>query len=329
MAHLPQRHAALSFGFSLFRPGVQLLLTLMGLLVNAGASASEVVDRITGMSVSQAGGAAQSENHVRLSLIETSGSTTRESLVVKGGSWTKTLTLGNVAVLVEHPQGRFLYDTGLGRKIDEQFQEDMPWYYKSLFAYNTVTPARDQLDAAGLEIERIILSHAHWDHASGLVDFPEAEVWVTPQEKALIEKGGPPGIFASQVRSGDVRWHLLEWSDQPYRSYDRSLDLYGDGTVVLVPQEGHTPGGVGMFVRVASGREFFLIGDTVWNLRGIAERLPKFWVARRVVDTDAKATMREVERVADLAERFPAMTVVPAHDRRVHKSMGYFPQWVE
>jgi N-acyl homoserine lactone hydrolase len=39
-------------------------------------------------------------------------------------------------------------------------------------------------------LRAILLTHSHWDHVSGLPDFPGVPVWVTPQERAFISKGG-------------------------------------------------------------------------------------------------------------------------------------------
>ncbi len=48
--------------------------------------------------------------------------------------------------------------------------------------------------------------------------------------------------------------------------FDESLDLFGDGRLVLVPLPGHTPGSVGLFVTLDSGRRLFFSGDTSWRL---------------------------------------------------------------
>ena len=109
---------------------------------------------------------------MRVALLRTSGVETLDALTVDGGSWVRRVPLSHTAVLIEHHAATLLFDTGLGRDIDAQFRADMPWA-APLFAYQKVAPARDQLDAAGIRVDRILLSHAHWDHASGLVDFPK------------------------------------------------------------------------------------------------------------------------------------------------------------
>lgn len=267
---------------------------------------------------------------VRFSLIKTSEVTTQAALAYDGGNWFERATLNHTAVLVQHPRGSFLFDTGLGRDIDAQFHHDMPWWGKLLFSYGPVTPARDQLDAAAVPpLKRVIPSHAHWDHASGLVDFPEAEVWVTTAEKTFLDTPPPAAVLPSQVTPASIRWQSLALEPKPYAGYARSLDLYGDGSVVLVPMAGHTPGSVGMFVNLPSGRQVFFVGDVVWKLEAARTVQAKFWVARHIVDHDHAGTLGAIATLNALMKANPELVVVPAHDAAVQNSLGYFPNWVE
>ncbi|MBL8509076.1 MAG: hypothetical protein JNM11_11425, partial [Chitinimonas sp.] len=63
--------------------------------------------------------AGQAAPSVRVALIKTADAETRGMLAVAGGSWGK-LPLVHTAVLVSHPQGELLFDTGLGTQVDAQ-----------------------------------------------------------------------------------------------------------------------------------------------------------------------------------------------------------------
>jgi len=272
---------------------------------------------------------AASGNGVAFSLIKTGHVHAQAGLVYSGGSLFQKIEINHVAVLVQHPHGSFLFDSGLGRNIEAQYKEDMPWWAKPSFYYEPpVTPARDQLDQAGIAVPRIILSHSHWDHASGLVDFPEAEVWITAEERDWDRHPGFPRAFPSQVTPASIRWHTYELEDKPYFGFPRSLDLFGDGSAVLVPLPGHTPGAVGLLLTVASGKQYLFCGDTVWSAQALKESRPKSLLASLIADNDREQTQQAIELLHKLMIQHPGLVVVPAHDAALQDTLGYFPQWV-
>jgi glyoxylase-like metal-dependent hydrolase (beta-lactamase superfamily II) len=270
-------------------------------------------------------------DEVSFSLVKTGHTHAPAGLVYAGGGFGRTLTINHVAVLVRHGQDTFLFDGGLGRKVAQQYAADMPWWARPGFQYEQpVMPARDQLDAAGVPVPRIILSHSHWDHASALVDFPQAEVWVTREERAFDQGEGLgfPGAFPSQIGDPGIRWHVYALDGGPVAGFDRSLDLYGDGSAVLLPLPGHTPGAVGLLLTVSSGKQYLFCGDTVWSAEALREAKPKSFLASLIADHDRAGTRRAIRRLRELMRQRPNLVVVPAHDAALQDTLGYFPQWV-
>lgn len=266
---------------------------------------------------------------LEFSIIKTSDAHTREMLVFSGGEFGKQVKLQHVAILVHHPKGTFLFDTGLGSAIDTQFAQDMPFWAKPFFNYGAVTPARAQLDAAKVApIERIIISHGHWDHVSGLADFPQAEVWINGEEQEFLRTPHAAAVLPSQIK-GPVKWVSYSFKDGPVGEFAHSLDLFGDGSAVLVPMPGHTPGSTGLFLKTGSGKEILLIGDTVWKQDAIEKQAPKFWLARKMADHDPEQTFDVVKMLARLQQARPNLLIVPAHDTRVHDLLAYFPAFVK
>ncbi|HEY8608018.1 MAG TPA: MBL fold metallo-hydrolase [Noviherbaspirillum sp.] len=270
---------------------------------------------------------------VGFAIIKTAGLQVREGLTYSGGSLSKMVESAFSAFLVKHGEEYFLFDTGLGSKVAEQYDADMPLWYRPLFRYEQpVTPVREQLDKAGIgPIRRIFLSHAHWDHAGGVVDFPDAVVAVAKEEMEEIRgaQRSPGRAWPSQVASAGIRWQELTFSSRPYEGFDRSLDLFNDGSIVFVPMYGHTTGSIGMFLTADSGKRYFFVGDVIWSAGAISEARPKFWLARSIVDRDAGKTQRTIELIRDVAARNPGLVVVPAHDGPLHNTLGYFPRWVK
>ncbi|MES2320070.1 MAG: MBL fold metallo-hydrolase [Pseudomonadota bacterium] len=264
---------------------------------------------------------------IEFSIIKTSEVTTREGMVFSGGRYSQPVKLNHVAILVRHPKGNFLFDSGLGSDIGKQFKADMPWWAAPFFSYGPVRTARSQLDAHGpVPIERIILSHGHWDHASALPDFPGAFVWVTEKERHYLRVPHRAAVFPSQVSAAATHWVTFQFDPKPFRSFASSADLFSDGSAVLVPLPGHTPGSVGMFITLQSGRQYFFVGDAIWKIDALAGKQPKMWLARKIVDDDEAQTLGAVAAIDRERLSNPGLVIIPAHDAQVHDTIGYFPK---
>lgn len=270
---------------------------------------------------------------VGFSVIKTSKVSVAERLLLPDGSMTKKIDTNFSAFLIKHGDDYLLFDTGLGANIEAQYAQDMPYWARAAFKFDKpVLPARQQLDAAGFApIQRVIISHGHWDHASGVPDFPEAQIFAAEEEMHSIQhpESGAGTAWPSQVATPGTRWSPLVLKPIAYKGYAQSLDLFNDGSVVLVAMPGHTEGSIGMFVTVDSGKCYFFIGDVAWKAGAVQAGAPKFWAASLVVDRNREQTLRSVEQVRDVARKYPEVVVVPAHDAAVQDALGYFPNWVK
>ena len=234
----------------------------------------------------------------------------------RGGSFRDRRDFAMNAVLVRHPRGDLLIDTGFGRDIDARIKL-MPLLFRLGTSYERMRSAAEQLDAAGYDRSRlrgVLLTHAHWDHTAGLGELPGTPVWVTPEEHRFVHDGG---VLTAIARSfPDVRWEEYHFEGGPYLGFPESHDVYGDGAIVVVPAPGHTPGSVIVFLALPSGKRYALVGDLVWQREGITEREERPWVQRTLADRDPEGVRRNVLRMAAIAARFPEVTLVPAHDAR-------------
>jgi glyoxylase-like metal-dependent hydrolase (beta-lactamase superfamily II) len=269
---------------------------------------------------------------VSLSIVKTAESKTLEAFFYSGGSWTASRVGAHSAVLVRHPQVAFLFDTGLGNNVDEQFKESMPFWLKPFMAYDKLGSAQVLLadEAKKSPIRTIILSHLHWDHASGIKDFPGVEVWTTKEEYAwAMGADAPEGPYIqSQYSGNDIKWRFIQFENVPYENFEQSLDVFRDGSVVLVPLPGHTLGAIGMFVNLRSGKRLFIIGDTTWALEGARLPAHKFWISSLLVDHDKGKTEQAILKVHHLMQEYPDMVIVPTHDNKAQGAVGFFPEFI-
>jgi len=142
--------------------------------------------------------------------------------------------------------------------------------------------------------------------------------WVTPQEHQFIRPGGQ-GQFGKSF-SG-IRYEEHGFEGGPYLGFPTSHDVYGDGSIVVVPAPGHTPGGVIIFVTLAIGTRYAFVGDLVWQLEGLTLREERPWITRRGSDSDAEGNRENLLRMIALKERLPESIIVPAHDMRPFAEM--------
>jgi glyoxylase-like metal-dependent hydrolase (beta-lactamase superfamily II) len=257
---------------------------------------------------------------------------TVEALVLAGGSWSTPRKPVHSAVLIRHPQGTLLFDTGLGRHVDRQFAVNKA-IDREFFGYRAGVPAQAQLAAAGIaasSLKAIVPSHLHWDHVSGLEDFPDTEVWAQDTEREAAAKGAPPAFLRSQF-DGVKRWRELSFEPRPYMGFAARRDVFGDGAVVLVPLAGHTAGHVGLFLNLPSGRHYFFTGDVTWTIEGLQRPADRPWLTRTVtkLDHDTGDNRRALVQIHRLMQRHPELVVVPAHDENVAKTLPPFPRFQE
>ncbi|MCW7539683.1 MBL fold metallo-hydrolase [Aquabacterium sp. A7-Y] len=253
-----------------------------------------------------------------------------EALLVGRGRWTEHRRPSQSAVLIRHPHGVMLYDSGLGRQVDAQFAVN-DRFHRHAFRYERsgFLPALDQLERAGWhpELVRFIVpSHLHWDHVSGLPDFPDAQVWVTPEEREHAQRGQPPAFLKSQF-DGVRHWRDLRFDGPPRLGFSASHDVFGDGSVVLLPLAGHTAGQVGLWLRLPSGRSYLFTGDVTWTIEGVQQAADRSWLLRRLLplDHDERSNQAAILHLHHIMKHHPDITIVPAHDENVLKTLPSFP----
>ena len=233
---------------------------------------------------------------------------TRAAFALRGGAFRDVRHFAATAVLLRHPKGDLLIDAGFGSRVAAHVHAQ-PWYARA--QYKMEASARRQLDEAGYDLGRlsaVVPTHSHWDHVSGISDL-SVPIWINEDELRYgTEK--PDGKVWREVSAGhDI--HRYEANGPAYLGFPSSFDVYGDGSVVIVPVAGHTYGSVIVFASLPAGKRYAFIGDLTWQLDGIRHRLERPLLMRKLADVDAARVRENLLRVISIAD---LMQIVPAHD---------------
>lgn len=270
-------------------------------------------------------------NTVQCSILETGFSKTLEKFTYQQGKLFKKRRLSHVAVLVKHPQGNFIFDTGLGENFRQQLKSDFSWIHRQLLktSYKPTQSLKSQLTQYGQidSFQFIIPSHLHFDHLSGIADFPHLPVWIHKKEQQHIKDKKSSKLFFNQPLLQDsIQWKPFTFTPTPYEVFDQSYDIFKDGSVVLVPLAGHTHGSIGMFVNFSATKRFFFTGDLTWVKEGITELSEKQQVVKKMVDTDQEKIRNNIVKVYQLIQQKPNIQLIPAHDFNAQQNIAHFPK---
>jgi glyoxylase-like metal-dependent hydrolase (beta-lactamase superfamily II) len=220
----------------------------------------------------------------------------------------------NVSYLVVHPKGTLMFDAG--GIPDADFKADgTPVTEGILTASKRLVP---QLAAAGYrpsDITYFAMSHYHSDHTANANAFAGATWIVQKADRDHMFQEKPAGIIrpAHYDKLKGAKTRILNNED---------LDVFGDGTVVVMSTPGHTPGHQVLFVRLAKTGPVVLAGDLYHYPEEIATgRTPTF-------EFNVDQTKVSRARIQAFVEQSKAQLWIE-HDIATHAKLPKAPGFVE
>jgi len=100
-----------------------------------------------------------------------------------------------------------------------------------------------------------------------------------------------------------------------FAGFEGIFDVAGDGSMILLPTPGHTPGSLSMLVRSEGWAPILLVGDLTYEAA-----LMETGTAPGT--GDAAALRLSYEKVRRLRERIPDLVIVPSHDFSAAENIG-------
>ena len=225
------------------------------------------------------------------------------------------------AYVIEHRDGVVLFDTGQ----DRASVTDPDYFpggvanvlYDRLARFEiapeeTLTAGLGRLGYAAGDVHTAILSHLHQDHIGGLGELGQAEIVVSQIEWDTLSGLRPElrGLMTRHIDLPGLRWHRIvpaPSSDPDISSFAGSHDLFGDGSLVLLPTPGHTPGSLSLLVRQAGRPPLLMVGDLTYDVHVLEEgHVPGVGSRRRLRQASSMVTL--------LRSQMPDLVILPAHD---------------
>ncbi|HEU4370101.1 MAG TPA: N-acyl homoserine lactonase family protein [Methylomirabilota bacterium] len=209
--------------------------------------------------------------------------------------------------LVKTSDSMVLFDTGVSPRAVPGLMRNDPF---ARFAEEDLLVHR--LDALGLEaddVDVVVLSHLHYDHAGGAQLFPKSELVAQKDEYSYAHYPASffePFYYRKNFDLPGYRWRLL----------DGDTELAPGLTVLRT--DGHTPGHQSLLVQLPSG-PVILTGDACYWLEHARKvRVPG------VVWNPTQA-LHSIKRINTLA-RLLGARIFPGHDPEFWKTVKPSPE---
>jgi len=156
---------------------------------------------------------------------------------------------------VVYADGYVMVDSGMDQQVHNFFGRGVVEPYDA--------DSAKQVERAVRGARAILVTHEHGDHVAGVIRTPFANeiasktVLTRDQIQTLLTNPQMPEIKLTPEAAG--RYNVVD--------YEKYLP-FGPG-IVLIKAPGHTPGSQMIYVVLASGKEYLLIGDTAWHMDGV------------------------------------------------------------
>jgi N-acyl homoserine lactone hydrolase len=218
--------------------------------------------------------------------------------------------------LARHPSaGNILVDAGLHPSVARDPRDNLGRFSGRHYRVEAGDDIVSQLRERGLEptdIDIVVLTHLHEDHASAIELFQEAAFIVSATEWEAATSGRFPLLrgyhpshydFAFEFFTVDFDADVIE----SYGPFGRTFDLFGDGSVRLAYTPGHSAGHTSVILHLPR-RDFVVIGDAAYDWKEFNGE------SRPTMMADEHNWRRSLRELQAYRRTYPYALMVPGHD---------------
>ena len=206
-------------------------------------------------------------------------------------------------VLIDHPEGKVLFDTACH---PDSMKGHWPDYLKKSFPYHAVESQHllnrlEQLNLRTEDIDYVIISHLHFDHAGSLEMFPNSKIIVHEDELSntmenYLQNTEVPGYVREEIKAWEDA--DLQWKTVP-KTADKVTLM--EGIDILNYGPGHSYGMLGLHIQLPSTGSIVLASDAIYSKMNY---VPPIQLPSSVFDPEGYK--RTIEQVKLIEEQYQA-----------------------
>lgn len=220
--------------------------------------------------------------------------------------------------VVKHAEGVVLFDSGyhpaLATDPEARIGDAAAVFQVEIEADDDLTSTLGRIGLKPSDVDLVIQSHLHFDHAGGLGELRQAEVMVQGSELAFARN---PPLYQRDLYVQDDFADPINWVE-----LDGDRDVFGDGRLQIVQTPGHTAGHQSLMVHLDS-QSLFLLADAAYLLSKMRERILP------VVLWNPDVMMDSWDRIEELEKEHDAF-LITTHDIDFRERLKLAPEsWYE
>lgn len=192
--------------------------------------------------------------------------------------------------LIQLDGKNILFDTGnaleVSRNPEKHWGEVVNTYYPVMDEKQYVVNQLKNMWIAPEEIDYVILSHLHLDHAGGVGAFPNAKYVVHKKEVdwAFDLECSQKSAYIMQDIDKNIEWVQLK--NEFEESFDLFKDTPNEGLIEIYPTPGHTPGHLSIMINLKT-KSMLLTSDCCYTEENLNDNIPPglVWNAEASINT--------------------------------------------
>jgi glyoxylase-like metal-dependent hydrolase (beta-lactamase superfamily II) len=243
-----------------------------------------------------------------------------ESVWTPGENVGRPIEFSSTCWLIKRGGKWLLWDTGVPESAlnDPKGWSTLP----QLIVYHLDKTISGQLSAVGLkpdDIQYVAISHTHGDHIGNVALFPNATVLIQRVEYEWISSPDGPNANVNQLKALARK---LMGTPKHLQLLDGNTDVFGDGSVMLFPTPGHTPGSQSLLVHLRKSGFIILSGDVVHLAANFHNNVVP------TLNTDKAASIASMEKVRTMMGTYHAQLFIN-HDKAQTDTLRIIPAFYD